>query len=98
MKSLEDVLKMSWRRVEDVLKMYGQDEYIGLDQDVFSRRMINKNIFFIIKTSWRRFEDVFWRRSEKMSSRRLHQDECLLGGYTAEEKSMAFLCEQELLW
>ena len=29
---LEDVLKMSWRRLENV-KTYGQDEYIGLDQD-----------------------------------------------------------------
>ena len=47
-KRLEDVLKMSWRRfcktswkhLEDILKTYGQDEYIGLDQDV-------------LKTSWR---------------------------------------------
>ena len=39
---LEDVLKMSWRRLEnvlkpswqDILKTYDQDEYIGLDQDV----------------------------------------------------------------
>ena len=39
---LEDVLKMSWRRLEnvlkpswqDILKKYDQDEYIGLDQDV----------------------------------------------------------------
>ena len=39
---LEDVLKTSWRsygktswrRLEDVLKAYGQDKYIGLDQDV----------------------------------------------------------------
>ena len=29
---LEDVLKMSWRHLENV-KTYGQDEYIGLDQD-----------------------------------------------------------------
>ena len=32
--SLPDVSKMSWRRLENVLKTYGQDEYIGLDQDV----------------------------------------------------------------
>ena len=32
--SLQDVLKTSWKRLEDVLKTYGQDEYIGLDQDV----------------------------------------------------------------
>ena len=33
---LEDVFKASWR--QDVLKVYDQDEYIGLDQDVFWRR------------------------------------------------------------
>ena len=40
--SLQDVLKMSWRRFwkmswkrfEHVMKLYGQDKYIGLDQDV----------------------------------------------------------------
>ena len=37
---LEDVLKASWKRLEDVLKTYGQDEYIGVDQDVLK---INKN-------------------------------------------------------
>ena len=31
---LEEVFKTSWKRLEDVLKTYGQDEYIGLDQDV----------------------------------------------------------------
>ena len=60
---LEDVLKMSWKRLEDILKTYGQDEYIGLDQDVFWRRKAKANIFVLIKTS----------------SRRRHQDECLLG-------------------
>ena len=34
-KCLEDVLKTPWRRrLEDLLKTYGQDEYIGLNQDV----------------------------------------------------------------
>ena len=78
---LEDVLKTSWRRLEDVLKTYGQDKYIGLDQDVFWRRKAKANIFVLIKTSWRRLEDILWRRRWKMSSRRLHQDECLLGIY-----------------
>ena len=33
-------------------------------------------------SSWsRRLEDVFWRRRRKTSSRRLHQDKCLLGYY-----------------
>ena len=48
---LEKVLKIS---LQDVLKTYGQDEYIGLDQNV-------------LKTSWRRFEDVLktsWKRLE----------------------------------
>ena len=65
-RGLENVLKTSWKRLEDVLKTNGQEEYIGLDQDVLKtswRRMINKNIFVFIKMSWRR----------------LHQDECLLG-------------------
>ena len=75
----EDVLKMSWRRLEDALKTYSQDKYIGLDQDVLWRRKAKANIFVLIKTSWRRLEDVFWRRRRKASSRRLHQDECLLG-------------------
>ena len=63
----QDVLKMSWRRfcktswrrlgkaswrgLENVLKTYGQDENIGLDQDVFWRRMSKANIFVLIKTS-----------------------------------------------
>ena len=31
--SLEDFLKTFWKRLEDVLKTYGKNEYIGLDQD-----------------------------------------------------------------
>ena len=69
----EDVLKTSWRcledvfarRLEDVFKTYGQDKYIGLDQDVFWRRKAKANILVLIKTSWRRLEDVFWRRKAK---------------------------------
>ena len=34
----QDVLKTSSKCLEDVLKAHGQDEYIGLDQDVFWRR------------------------------------------------------------
>ena len=52
---LEDALKMSWKRLEDVLKTYGQDEYIGLNQDV-------------LKTS---AEDVWLIRLYSSSSRRL---------------------------
>ena len=77
--SLQDVLKTSWRcledvfarRLEDILKTYGQDEYIGLDQEVlktswrvFWRRKAKANIFVLIKTSWSRLlktktKDVF---------------------------------------
>ena len=111
--SLEDVLKMSWRRfcgrLEDVLKAswrrLGKTSWRRLEnvlktswkrmaktiivvlikttwrrlEDVFWRRMTKSNIFVLINTSWRRLEDVFWRRRRKTSSRRLHQDECLLG-------------------
>ena len=73
---LEIVLKTSW---QDVLKTYSQDQYIGLDQDVFWRRKAWANIFILIKTSWRRLQDLFWRRRRKTSSGRLHQYECLLG-------------------
>ena len=64
-------MKTSWRRLEDVLKTYGQDEYVGLDQDVLKTpwtRKAKANIFVIIKTS-----------SEDENERRHHQDECLLG-------------------
>ena len=72
---LEDVLKTSWRRLEE--------------------RMTKTNILILIKTYWRRLlkthdyseyvrldQDVLktsWRRRWKTSSRRLYQDECLLG-------------------
>ena len=61
---LEDVLKTSWRCLEDVLKTYSQDEYIGLHQDVFWRDKAKVNIFVLIKTSSedeyeRRLQDVF---------------------------------------
>ena len=76
---LQDVLKTSWKRLEDVLKTYSQDEYIGLDQDVFWRRKAKANIFVLIKTSWRRLLKTKTKDVFKTSSRRLHQDECLLG-------------------
>ena len=40
-KFLQDVLKTSWKLLEDVFRMYSQDEDIDLDQD-------------FLKTSWRR--------------------------------------------
>ena len=64
-KCLEDILA---RRLEDVLKTYGQDEYIGLDQDVLKTSSeddwLSSNIFVSINTSsedenGRRLPDVF---------------------------------------
>ena len=59
-KRLEDALKISWRRF---CKTYSQDEYLGLDQEVFWRRMTEANIFALIKTpsedeDKRRLQDV----------------------------------------
>ena len=76
---LEDALNLSWKRFEDVWKTYGQDEYIGLDQDVFWRHMTKANIFVLIKTSWRRLLKTKTKDVFKTSSWRLHQDECLMG-------------------
>ena len=91
---LEDVLKTSWRRLgktswkrlEDVLKTYGQDEYIGLDQDVL--KTSSDDVWLRqIYSSWSRRLNLFWRRLLKTktkdvlktSSRCLHQDVCLVG-------------------
>ena len=99
-KRFEDVLKMSWRhfsrrledvltfwrRLEDVLKTYGQDEYIGLDQDVL--KTSSDDVWLRqIYSSWSRRLNLFWRRLLKTktkdvlktSSRCLHQDVCLVG-------------------
>ena len=82
---LGDVLNLSWRRfcktswsfLEDVLKTYGQDEYICLDQGIIktsSEDVWLRRIFFF----WsKRLEHASRRRRRKTSSRRLHQDECL---------------------
>ena len=58
--SWQDFLKTSWKRLEDALRAFGQDKYIGLDQD-------------ILKTSWRRhmktkMKDVFKTSSSRRMS------------------------------
>ena len=60
--SLQDVLKMSVRCPEDVLKTflqdvlktYGQDEYIGLDQDVLKTSPGDeaKDVFIKTNVCW----------------------------------------------
>ena len=81
-KDLEDVLKTSWTRLEVVWsrRIYWswprrlQDVLKTSSEDVWLRR---------IYLSWsRRLEDVFWSKRRKTFSRRLHQDECLLGIYS----------------
>ena len=103
--SLQEVLKASWRRLEDVLKTFLQDVLKTSWQDVLktSWRHLEDAWPKRIYWSWpRRFEDVLKTSSEdvrlrrtysswsrrlpktktkdvfKTSSRRLHQDECLL--------------------
>ena len=84
--SWQDILKTSRRRfcktsqwrLENFLKMCW-------------RGIAKTNILVLTKTPWRRLlktktkgehirldQDVFWRQRRKRSSRRLHQDECLL--------------------
>ena len=88
----QNVLKTSWkclenifpRRLEDVLKTYDQDEYIGLDQDIFWRHMTKANIFVLIrsqirKTSWRTSSEAEDERRLPDIFKRLHQDKYLPG-------------------
>ena len=59
--------KMSWRRLEDVSKTSGQDEYIGLDQDVLKTSSGDLWLIRIYLFSSRRLQDVF----KTSSSRRM---------------------------
>ena len=91
-KRFEDVSKMSWRRFEDDLKtswrvfksleeVWPRQIYLSWSrrlEGVFWRHMSKANMLVLIKTSWKCLEYVFWRWRRKTSSRRLHQDECLL--------------------
>ena len=76
---LEGVMRTSWRRLENVSKTSWR-----CLEEIFARRLedvLKMSWRVFCKTSWRRFEDVLARRLEdvlKTSSRRLHQDECLL--------------------
>ena len=68
---LEDVLKTSWRCLEDVLKTYGQDEYIGLDQDVLKTSSEDVRLRRTYSSWSRRLEDVLKTSSEDENERRL---------------------------
>ena len=68
---LEDGLKTSWKHVEDGLKTYDQDEYIGLDQDVFKIFSEDGWVRRIYSSWWRRLQDVLKTASEDEDKRRL---------------------------
>ena len=85
-KSWQDVLKTSWKRLEDVLKTYGQDEYIGLDQDVLKTSSEEVRLRRAY-SSWRRPRRTKTKDVFKTYSRRFHQDECLLGDNRKVPKS-----------
>ena len=78
---IEDVLKTSWRRLEDIWPRRIYWSWLRRLEDVFWKCMAKTNMFVLIKMSSRRLEDVFWRRRRKTSSKRLHQDECLVGNF-----------------
>ena len=66
--------KMSWRRLEDVLKRYGQDEYFSQEQEQFNLIIRLENVLKtrwiclegVLKTSWRRFCKASWRCLEEV--------------------------------
>ena len=59
------------RRLEDVLKTYGQDEYIGLDQDVLKTSSEDVWLIRIYSSSSRRLEDLLKTSFEDEDKRRL---------------------------
>ena len=63
--------KTSWIRLEDVLKTYDQDEYIGLDQDVLKKSSEDICVRWIYSSWSRRLEDVLKTSSEDEDERRL---------------------------
>ena len=79
--SLQDVLKMSWRRLEDAFKTSWrrlEDVLKTFLQNVFWRRMTKANTFVLIKTSSRRLLKTKTKYVFRMSSSRRI---CLLGYY-----------------
>ena len=67
-KRFEDIFA---RRLEDALKIYGQGEYISLDQDVLKTSSEDVRLRRIYSSWSRRLEDVFKTSSEDEDERRL---------------------------
>ena len=88
---LKDVLKKSWKCLEDVLARRLENVLKVVFKTSWSRRiywswlrrlerlMTEANLFFLMKTSWKRFLKTKTKDVFKTSSRRLHEDEYLLG-------------------
>ena len=68
---LENVLKTSSRRLENVLKTYDQDEYVDLDEDVLKTSSEDVWVRRIYSSWSRRLEDVLKTSSEDEDERRL---------------------------
>ena len=69
--SWQDVLKTSWKRLEHVLKTYGQDQYIGLNQDVLKTSSEDVTLRWAYSCWSRRFQDAFKTSSKDKDERRL---------------------------
>ena len=83
--------KTSWKCVEDVLKTYGQDKYIGLDQVVLKTSSEDVRLRRTYLSWSRRLQDILKMSSKGEDERRLHEDECLLGiGTTCFDKCFLF--------
>ena len=73
-RSLQNVLKTSWRHLQNVLRTSWrclEDVFARHLEDVLKtswKRMTKTIMLVLIKTSWRLLEDVFWRRRRKTSS------------------------------
>ena len=88
---LKDVLKKSWKCLEDVLARRLENVLKVVFKTSWSRRiywfwlrrlerlMTEANLFVLMKTSWKRFLKTKTKDVFKTSSRRLHEDEYLLG-------------------
>ena len=61
--------KTSWRRLEDVFKIFCEMSSRRICKT--SSRCLGRRKIVTLKTSWRRLEDMSWRRLEDMSWRRL---------------------------
>ena len=76
------IMKTTWKCLENVLKTYDQDEYIGLNQSVLKiswwllLKMFSENVW--VRRIIHLDQDVLKTSSEDEDERCLDQDKCLL--------------------